>query len=83
MYGGIDLLFLFQSTGGGGGMAPPSPFVSPLSYASEQHATEDLMKKGIREKSTHAHHVRLCTAMQKPPILRWAKRMDAMPPTRP
>ena len=55
-------------------MAPPTPFVSPLA-ASEQHATEDLKKKG-REKSMHAHHVRLCTALQKPPevLLRRAGR---------
>ena len=39
-----------------GGMAPPPG--APLSYASEQHATEDLKKKG-REKSMHAHHVEL------------------------
>ena len=44
------------------GMAPPP--CAPLSYASEQHATEDLEKKG-REKSMHAYHVGLCTARSR------------------
>ena len=43
-----------RSTGGMAPMAPPP--CAPLSYASEQHATEDLKKKG-REKNMHAHHV--------------------------
>ena len=65
MYGGIDQFptLPFSINKGHGSAQPPC---APLSYASEQHATEDLKKKG-REKSMHAHHVRLCTAMQKPP----------------
>ena len=41
----------------------PAP-LCPLSYASEQHATEDLEKKG-REKSMHAYHVGLCMARSR------------------
>ena len=65
MYGGIDQFPTLPFSINRGAWLRPPPCV-PLSYASEQHPTEDLKKKG-REKSMHAHHVRLCTAMQKPP----------------
>ena len=47
--------FFNSSINRGHGPAP----CAPLSYASEQHATEDLKKKGreSREKSMQAHHV--------------------------
>ena len=62
--GGIDqfptLPFLTLRSTGGHGPAP----LCLLIYASEQHATEDLKKKG-REKSMHAHHAGLCTARSR------------------
>ena len=69
MYGGIDQFPTLPFSINSGAWLrppPPPPQYVPLSYASEQHATEDLKNKG-REKSMHAHHVRLYTAMQKPP----------------
>ena len=71
MYGGIDQFpTLPFSINSGAWLRPPPPPPGPcvpLSYASEQHATDDLKKKKGMEKNMHAHHVRFCTAMQKPP----------------
>ena len=72
MYGGIDQFpTLPFSINSGAWLRPPPPPPPgpcvPLSYASEQHSTYDLKKKKGMEKNMHAHHVRFCTAMQKPP----------------
>ena len=62
-----------------GGMAPPP--CAPLSYASEQHATEDLEKKGGGGGGGEEHACASCSITimygQKPPevqYIRWAGR---------